>query len=201
MENVEQKYEEEIKQLEEEIERCEAEREECLRAIARQHGGNLQNMLWVAENVSRAELHSLMTTDPLVLQTASSVFFRKTLSTRQDREDEAINKDVSKLMTEISDLEKDHRRQADISGISLSECWVKTLEKSKRLEECIRRDQSQNDCLTKCKYVRRSVKMAIYICLRRHAHTHWPNACGHMTITPLCASFPNLPHSLKQTII
>lgn len=45
MENMEQKYEEEIKQLQEEIERCEAEREECLRAIPRQHEENLQNML------------------------------------------------------------------------------------------------------------------------------------------------------------
>ncbi|MCI4390251.1 hypothetical protein PGIGA_G00120370 [Pangasianodon gigas] len=54
----------------------------------------------------------------------------KTISIRNDREDGVINKDVSKLMTEISDLEKDHRRQTDISGLSLSECWVKTLEKS-----------------------------------------------------------------------
>ncbi|XP_060767012.1 centromere protein P isoform X2 [Neoarius graeffei] len=52
------------------------------------------------------------------------------VSIQKDREDGVINKDVSKLMTEISDLEKDHRRQTDISGLSLSECWVKTLEKS-----------------------------------------------------------------------
>lgn len=38
-------------------------------------------------------------------------------------------------MTEIGDLEKDHRRQTDISGISVSECWVKTLEKSENMLE------------------------------------------------------------------
>ncbi|KAK3536512.1 hypothetical protein QTP86_013839 [Hemibagrus guttatus] len=99
MENMEQKYEEEIKLLQQEIEACEAEQEEYLRAISRQHGETLQNIL-------------------------------KTISSRKDREDGVINKEVSKLMTEISDLEKDRRRQTDISGISLSECWVKTLEKS-----------------------------------------------------------------------
>ncbi|XP_017305657.1 centromere protein P [Ictalurus punctatus] len=54
----------------------------------------------------------------------------KTISVQKDREDGVINQAVSKLMTEISDLEKDHRRQTDISGISLSECCLKTLEKS-----------------------------------------------------------------------
>ncbi|XP_058229802.1 centromere protein P [Hemibagrus wyckioides] len=99
MENMEQKYEEEIKRLQQEIETCEAEQDEYLRAISRQHGETLQNIL-------------------------------KTISIGKDGEDGVINKEVSKLMTEISDLEKDHRRQTDISGISLSECWVKTLEKS-----------------------------------------------------------------------
>lgn len=45
MENMEQKYEEEIKRLQQEIETCEAEQDEYLRAISRQHGETLQNIL------------------------------------------------------------------------------------------------------------------------------------------------------------
>ncbi|KAF5908777.1 centromere protein P, partial [Clarias magur] len=54
----------------------------------------------------------------------------KNISIRREGGDGVINKDASKLMQEISDLEKDLKRQTDISGISLSECWVRTLEKS-----------------------------------------------------------------------
>ncbi|XP_047666599.1 centromere protein P [Tachysurus fulvidraco] len=99
MENMEQKYEEEIQLLQQEIETCEAEQKECLRAISRQHGETVQNIL-------------------------------KTISIQKDREDGGINKELSKLVSEISEMEKDLQRQTDISGISLSECWVKTLEKS-----------------------------------------------------------------------
>ncbi|TSM44102.1 Centromere protein P [Bagarius yarrelli] len=100
MENMEQKYEEEIKLLQQEIEMFEGEMEECLRDISRQHGETLRNIL-------------------------------QTSSIQKDRENGVMrNKEVAKLLTEIQDLEKDRQRQTEISGMSLSECWVKTLEKS-----------------------------------------------------------------------
>ncbi|XP_057181571.1 centromere protein P isoform X2 [Triplophysa rosa] len=39
---------------------------------------------------------------------------------------------LSKLITQIRDLEKDLRRQTEINGITLNECFVKTLNKSER---------------------------------------------------------------------
>ncbi|XP_073792545.1 centromere protein P isoform X1 [Danio rerio] len=39
---------------------------------------------------------------------------------------------VSKLITEVRELEKDLRRQTEINGITLNECFVKTLHKSER---------------------------------------------------------------------
>ncbi|XP_046731735.1 centromere protein P isoform X1 [Silurus meridionalis] len=100
MDILEQQYEEEIKLLQQETVACEIERDECLRAIFRQHGG----------------------------ETLQNIL--KTISIRKENEDGVTNGDASKLVTEISDLEVDHRRQTDISGIFLSECWIKTVEKS-----------------------------------------------------------------------
>lgn len=39
---------------------------------------------------------------------------------------------LSKLITEVRELEKDLRRQTEINGITLNECFVKTLHKSER---------------------------------------------------------------------
>ncbi|XDV22564.1 hypothetical protein PO909_027436 [Leuciscus waleckii] len=39
---------------------------------------------------------------------------------------------LSKLQTEVRELEKDLRRQTEINGIALNECFVKTLHKSER---------------------------------------------------------------------
>ncbi|KTG33063.1 hypothetical protein cypCar_00014613 [Cyprinus carpio] len=39
---------------------------------------------------------------------------------------------LSKLITEVRELEKDLRRQTEINGIALNECFVKTLHKSER---------------------------------------------------------------------
>ncbi|KAI5093437.1 centromere protein P [Silurus meridionalis] len=100
MDILEQQYEEEIKLLQQETVACEIERDECLRAIFRQHGG----------------------------ETLQNIL--KTISIRKENEDGVTNGDASKLVTEISDLEVDHRRQTDIIGIFLSECWIKTVEKS-----------------------------------------------------------------------
>lgn len=61
-ENMEQKYEEDIKLLQEEIETCEAEQEECLRALTREHKDTLQNVLWVEKTVWAA---LSITPDPL----------------------------------------------------------------------------------------------------------------------------------------
>ncbi|XP_066528635.1 centromere protein P [Hoplias malabaricus] len=56
---------------------------------------------------------------------------------KREKGDRRLNKDVLKLITEINIAEKDLKRQADINGISLSECCVKTLEKneSKTLQQ------------------------------------------------------------------
>ncbi|XP_072521855.1 centromere protein P [Salminus brasiliensis] len=56
----------------------------------------------------------------------------QTLCNRKEKGDGMQKKEVSKLITEISAVEKDLRRQTQLSGISLSECLVKTLEKSER---------------------------------------------------------------------
>ncbi|XP_062843229.1 centromere protein P [Trichomycterus rosablanca] len=54
----------------------------------------------------------------------------KSIMNTKDLGEEAPNKDVLKLMREIGDTEKDLRRRAEISGIALTECFVRTLEKS-----------------------------------------------------------------------
>ncbi|XP_076865494.1 centromere protein P [Brachyhypopomus gauderio] len=56
----------------------------------------------------------------------------KTVCSQKGRGDGVLKKDVSKLITEISNMETDLGRQAKISEIYLSECCVKTLEKSER---------------------------------------------------------------------
>ncbi|KAK1799737.1 hypothetical protein P4O66_006279 [Electrophorus voltai] len=56
----------------------------------------------------------------------------KTVCSHKERGDGVLKKDVSKLITEITNMETDLRRQTKISEISLSECCVKTLEKRKR---------------------------------------------------------------------
>ncbi|XP_049327940.1 centromere protein P [Astyanax mexicanus] len=56
----------------------------------------------------------------------------RNLSNKVEKGNVMLKKDVSKLITEISNLEKDLRRQTEISGISLSECFVKTVTKTER---------------------------------------------------------------------
>ncbi|KAL6464822.1 hypothetical protein MHYP_G00271390 [Metynnis hypsauchen] len=56
----------------------------------------------------------------------------QTLYNKKEKGDGTLKKDVSKLITEITDTEKDLGTQTKISGISLTECCVKTLEKNQR---------------------------------------------------------------------
>ncbi|KAL7837604.1 hypothetical protein SRHO_G00273150 [Serrasalmus rhombeus] len=101
METMEQKLNEELKQLQREIEVCEAEQDSYVRSISLQHGEALRGVL-------------------------------QTLYNKKEKGDEHLKKDVSKLVTDITDTEKDIRRQTKISGITLTECCVKTLEKNER---------------------------------------------------------------------
>ncbi|XP_017560290.1 centromere protein P isoform X2 [Pygocentrus nattereri] len=101
MGTMEQKLNEELKQLQREIEVCEAEQDSYVRSISLQHGEALRGVL-------------------------------QTLYNKKEKGDGTLKKDVSKLITDITDTEKDLRRQTNISGITLTECCVKTLEKNER---------------------------------------------------------------------